>query len=184
MGWRRCHVDAAFDRPPPDTWPALPSGVGLAYDIPRKRVYAFGGEPILASAPSADLWEWDPAAGTWTNLTPAVLPAAWPSPRGYAMATFESARGRIDNFGGRNTTGLLSELWEWDGADASSTAQGRPSNSGARGSAKRDRQAGRLQRRVGRLRTVGLTRLDESSIADRVPLKRRSPTFEWRCSRR
>jgi hypothetical protein len=78
----------------------------------------FPGNPQYGSAPSAEIWELDPAAAAFTNRTP--LQKAWPSARdGHAMA-FCPSSGKMYIFGGRGesmTAADLDELWEWDGTN-------------------------------------------------------------------
>ena len=63
----------------------------------------------------AELWEWDGAAATWTNRTPASLPmAGWPSAREDNSMTYDATRGRSVFFGGQVDTDQ--QFWEWNGA--------------------------------------------------------------------
>ena len=75
------------------------------------------GNAKYAQAPSAEIWELDPAAAAFTDRTPPQK--TWPKPRiGQAMA-FCPATGKMYMFGGifwgANTTTLLDDLWEWNG---------------------------------------------------------------------
>jgi MYXO-CTERM domain-containing protein len=67
-------------------------------------------------APSAEIWDLDPAAATFTNRTPTQK--TWPSGRdNYAMA-FCPTTGKMYMFGGvvwANVIAALDDLWEWDG---------------------------------------------------------------------
>jgi hypothetical protein len=88
----------------------------LMFDPTTNLTILFGGTYNTQANGSRvldDLWEWDGAAGTWTDRTPAVLPPAWPSARfGHAMA-FDARRKRGLLFGGTNN-GVLTDTWEWD----------------------------------------------------------------------
>jgi hypothetical protein len=108
--------------PYPANWPGIRSGHGLVYDSDRDKLVMFGGLGgyILLD----DLWEYDPATGTWTNRTPTPLPAVWPGPRQAVSMVYDQARKRTVLFGGDNapptgaTRSPLAELWEWDGTAA------------------------------------------------------------------
>jgi hypothetical protein len=57
----------------PAAWPPARAGGGLAYDRARDKLDLYGG--TTGSLSRRDLWEWDPAAATWVNLTPASISA-------------------------------------------------------------------------------------------------------------
>lgn len=82
----------------------------LAFDIARNRTVLVGSTPYL----STWTWEWD--GSNWTER----LPPHAPSPRtGFAL-TFDSNRGRVVLFGGRDgasTFRRFADTWEWDGSD-------------------------------------------------------------------
>jgi hypothetical protein len=83
----------------------------MVYDPVAKRVLVFGGSD---GSFRQDLWQWDGAAATWTDVTPA---GAKPSPRQNAGLVWDSARNRAVLFGGGETDGAnpKSDTWEWDG---------------------------------------------------------------------
>jgi hypothetical protein len=107
-------------RAPSDS-PSIRHDVGLVWDDSRNRAVLFAGlqtdiEGILG-IPKQDIWDWDPAAGTWTERT---APDIKPSARfAHAMA-FDVVRKTVLVFGGMDiNTGLgLNDLWEWDPAAA------------------------------------------------------------------
>jgi hypothetical protein len=89
----------------------------MAYDESTGRVVLFGG---VATGPDSsaifnDLWEYDGAAGTWTNRTPYPLPASWPQARmDHAMA-YDPSRGKTVLCGGVTEANAgLDEMWDWD----------------------------------------------------------------------
>jgi len=87
-----------------------------AFDETRKVLVMFGGMVGAAGSykptPTQDLWEWDPAAGAWTNRTPA---GSKPSARSGAAMIFDSTRNKFVIFGGRAATGYnYEDIWEWD----------------------------------------------------------------------
>lgn len=99
----------------PATGPAARRGGALAYDGRAHRTLMFGGR--AGDSDLGDLWAWDGAAGTWVDLTPEPLPAAWPDARTKAALSFDAAVGRVDLYGGINSGDvLLTDLWGWDGS--------------------------------------------------------------------
>src|SRR5439155_17315973 len=60
----------------------------MTYDPVHKVTLVFGGWPGIDGVWHADLWQWD--GQTWTDLTPATLPVAWPSPRSGASFVWDS----------------------------------------------------------------------------------------------
>jgi hypothetical protein len=86
-----------------------------AFDESRRVLVMFGG--LLGDGSgfekgAADIWEWDPATGAWTNRTPAGVK---PSPRGGAGLVYDSTRKLFLIFGGRSSTGYdFEDTWEWD----------------------------------------------------------------------
>ena len=100
----------------PAAWPEGRNGHGMAYDVARGRLVVFGGiGPPSGSGHAGDLWEWSSTDGTWTDRTPAPLPAAWPTPRMAAAFGYDAIRGTVLLFGG--WSGIPhDDAWEWDGA--------------------------------------------------------------------
>jgi hypothetical protein len=90
------------------------------YDPVHKVTLVFSGWPGTEGGWKADLWQWD--GNTWTDLTPAVLPAAWPAPRSNANFVWDSVRQRALLFGGMTDppgggdSVSNADLWEWDGS--------------------------------------------------------------------
>lgn len=109
----------------------LPPGprdlTAIAYDAERGRAVLFGGgdhNTLLG-----DTWEWDGAANTWTEMTPAgFTPRAR---RGHALA-YDAARKRTVLFGGlagNQSVDKMEDTWTWDGsawARVGTTAQPHP----------------------------------------------------------
>jgi len=83
---------------------------GLAYDSARQRVVLFGGYD--GSSRKQDTWEWDGAAGTWTERT---LSGTKPSARSSHAMTYDSTRGKVVMFGGSPEGSTVNDTWEWDG---------------------------------------------------------------------
>jgi hypothetical protein len=112
----------------PAAWPSARQFHRLAYDSARKRVVLFGGQAgtstgFLPTTALAETWEWDGAAGTWTNRTPTTLPPAWPEARAIPALAYDSGRNRMMLFGGLGTGAVLQDLWEWDGGTGAWTAR-------------------------------------------------------------
>jgi hypothetical protein len=105
--------------PYPSNWPGVRDEHGLVYDSDRGKLVLFGG--LGGNVLLNDLWECDPATGTWINRTPNPLPAVWPGPRQGVSMVYDQSRKRVVLFGGDNappfsgTSSPLAELWEWDG---------------------------------------------------------------------
>jgi MYXO-CTERM domain-containing protein len=95
-----------------------------AFDEDRQVLVMFGGWSGVSSnsggmAASQDIWEWAPAAGTWTNRTPA---GTKPSPRAGASMVYDSVHKNFVIFGGRSTSGYdYEDTWAWDPASATFT---------------------------------------------------------------
>jgi len=96
-------------RHPPGAAPSGRSGAAMVWDGGRERVLLFGGWD--GTRARADTWEWDGAAGAWTERTPPGTP---PARFGHALG-FDGSRGTVVLFGGWNGTSFLSDTWEWDG---------------------------------------------------------------------
>jgi hypothetical protein len=92
--------------------PAGRSGAALVYDATRKEMLLWGGiAPDRETLPD-DLWAWN--GSSWRRLTPADGVA--PPGRAYHTLVYDAARQRVVLIGGRRTSGLLGDVWEWDGA--------------------------------------------------------------------
>ncbi len=83
------------------------SGALLAYDLPGTRTLLFGGNW------SNEFWAY--ANGTWTQLTPAVLPG----PRSRAALAVDTLLGQIVLYGGdtQQSQFAADETWIWDGTN-------------------------------------------------------------------
>lgn len=89
----------------------------MGFDATRGRIVMFGGRsfPLVVFH---DTWEWNGTEGRWTDLTPAPLPASWPSGRMFLSGgmCFASALGRVVFFGGMDADSVVkNDLWEWWG---------------------------------------------------------------------
>src|SRR4029079_17343708 len=91
--------------------PTARQGAAMAYDPLRARILMCGGIGDGGIGLS-DTWEWDTAAKTWTELSPATSP----SPRGGARLVYDVGNDRFVLHGGWNpvTGALFSETWAWD----------------------------------------------------------------------
>ena len=81
-----------------------------AYDAASGQMYLYGGcSSGFGPCPQADLWSFDLAKNSWTELTPK------PSPAGrdhYGMA-FDETRAKLVVFGGQGAS-TLNDTWEYD----------------------------------------------------------------------
>ena len=103
--------------PYPATWPVPRWSQSATFDLSRNRVVVFGGWD--GSNERHDLWEWDDAAGTWTDRTPTpLLPLSWPPQLGRSALAFDSRRNKVVLFGGDTP---VYQTWEWDGTDGTWT---------------------------------------------------------------
>ncbi len=81
----------------------------LATDPATGQIILYGGcSSGFGPCPQGDLWSYDPAAGTWTNITPVAGPAARSNP---AMV-WDTAAGRALLFGGLSEAGQTVDLWD------------------------------------------------------------------------
>ena len=109
--------------PVPSSWPVGLSDHGMTWDPVRHTILMFGGERDDFSN-SDELWEWNGGARTWTNLTPAQRPAAWPEGRYSHGMTYDVARKRLvvmDGFGPLSWPGYAGDVWDWSSADGTWT---------------------------------------------------------------
>jgi hypothetical protein len=103
------------NRTPAGVRPPARNSHAMAYDAARGKVMLFGG--AASGSRIQDTWEWDGAAGIWTEVTPAGSPP--PARSEHAMA-YDAARGKVVLFGG--STGIpIQDTWEWDGTAATWT---------------------------------------------------------------
>lgn len=110
------------------------AGASMVYERARQKMLLFGGRTRSAGqlgSKNADTWQWDTATRTWTNVSPAVSPAARDD---HAMA-YDAAHNRVVLFGGRNAAGAaLGDTWLWNGStwtDVTATANGPSARFGA-----------------------------------------------------
>jgi Galactose oxidase, central domain len=104
-----------FDRSPPGGSPS-PTGrtfFAMAYDAARGTAVLFGGTSAVTYADRNDTWEWDGAAGAWTQRLPDG-DANSPGARDDMAMAYDSARGKVVLWGGYGGSGA-DDTWEWDG---------------------------------------------------------------------
>ena len=83
-----------------------------AFDETRNVLVMFGGWGGNYATALQELWEWDPAAGAWTQRT---LVGSKPVARAGAGMVFDSTRNKFVIFGGCANSGYdLADTWEWD----------------------------------------------------------------------
>jgi N-acetylneuraminic acid mutarotase len=95
----------------PDTRPLKRCLHEAIYDTNNQKMILFGGcSSGFGPCPQGDLWSYDAAAKTWTELKPR---GAAPSPRSNPALVFDPA-GTLWLFGGRLEKGFNDELWSFD----------------------------------------------------------------------
>ena len=83
----------------------------LAYHEARGEAVLFGLRILMPGVPSpAGTAVWN--GQTWQD----ALSAPAPSAREFSAMAYDPIRERVVLFGGRNSSGLQSDVWEWDGA--------------------------------------------------------------------
>jgi Galactose oxidase, central domain len=87
--------------------PAVRHFAGFAYDSARGVCVLFGGNGATGNL--GDTWEWNGAAGTWTQRA-----STGPSARSQMGFAYDSMRHVSVLFGGPSGT-ATNETWEWDG---------------------------------------------------------------------
>jgi Immunoglobulin domain/Immunoglobulin I-set domain len=100
----------------PSTSPAARSLAQMVYDSHRHRTVLFGGQIFNGSSLvySPETWEWDGA--NWQKITTTHVPGFTQTGYRYA-ACFDSVRNEMLLFGGVTNTGIISQLWSYDGTD-------------------------------------------------------------------
>jgi hypothetical protein len=109
----------------PAAWPTARGGAGLTYDSTRGKLMLYGG--YTASLSRRDLWEWDPAAASWTDRTPSGLSPSGVDPPGLVWPPYDTigefrlfadpARGRLVLLHSNNVSAVgHSGAWLWDTA--------------------------------------------------------------------
>ncbi len=105
----------------PGTNPPLLSRAAVAFDAARGQLIAFGGTLPPYDTPTSTTWAFDGQA--WTALATTTAPSA----RSDAGLAFDPGRNRLVLFGGRTSTTLLGDTWEWNGSQWAQLATGGPS---------------------------------------------------------
>ena len=110
------------------TTPDARSGAAMVFDSVHGKFVLFGGRSG-SGLNYEDTWEWDPAGGTWTDVSAS---GSHPSARSQAGMVFEKSTGKILLFGGGRSdsasydaTGVslsYGDTWEYDPAAHTWTA--------------------------------------------------------------
>ncbi len=114
--------------------PAARYAHAMAYDGKRAKVVVYGGFDISTGGSLSDVWDWDPATGSWSQRMTGAE-AGVPSARRYASLLSDDARGRLELVAGMSnydpykggTGGIIyppiyygntgsNEVWELDPA--------------------------------------------------------------------
>jgi uncharacterized protein (TIGR03437 family) len=99
-------TNAWTDWTPAGNKPQVRCLLTAAFDTTNRRMIIYGGQ---RNGALDDIWSFDLASRTWTNLTPANRPAG----RWFA-SSFIDRDGRFLLFGGFATTGNSNETWSFD----------------------------------------------------------------------
>jgi N-acetylneuraminic acid mutarotase len=98
-------------------------GHAMTYDPGRGVTVLAGGWDIANGGGLADVWEWDPSTGAWTERLTGSEPNL-PAPRRFASLVADSARSRLDLVGGLTTSPVVApdgEIWELEPVAATFT---------------------------------------------------------------
>jgi hypothetical protein len=109
-------------QPLPAAWPPSRRQHAMAADSRRGRVVIFGGQQLVPDSsvvpngttfgPTfSDYWEWDGAAGAFTQRTAAAAAADWPPASTTAALTYDEPRDRVVLAGAGG-----GDPWEWNPA--------------------------------------------------------------------
>jgi hypothetical protein len=104
-----------------NVWTSAPPTLdseAITYDRDRHVVVVFGGNatPDYGDAyATADIWEWNGARAEWKKRAPV---GDAPSLRTMASLVYQPTLKTSLLVGGRDSSGLASDIWEWDGATA------------------------------------------------------------------
>ncbi|HYI07866.1 MAG TPA: kelch repeat-containing protein [Thermoanaerobaculia bacterium] len=102
------------------TTPGTRFGPQIAVNPTTGKLLLFGGlraetidEDSIRQFFDNDTWEWDGAAGKWTELDPATLP----DPRENGSMTWDPVTGQLVMFGGYANGFFRSDIWAWNGTN-------------------------------------------------------------------
>jgi hypothetical protein len=95
-------------------WPESRRFAAMTYDTLRHVVLMYGGADPYTTGDLSDLWAWNSAAGTWTQMRPAATPPV----RHQSGMTFDSQRNVAVVFGGaiQGDNVVTGDTWEWNSA--------------------------------------------------------------------
>jgi hypothetical protein len=85
------------------------AGATAIYDEPRRRMILFGGADSVTGNYQNDVWSLSLPGLTWTHLLPTGTP---PLGRWKHNAVYDSRRGRMVVFGGRESNADSADVWE------------------------------------------------------------------------
>ena len=106
--WEYNPATSTWTQVSPSTVPANRSQHSLYYDATRQRSVLFGG--LVNGSYGNDLWEYNGATSTWTQVAPPSMPA---TRAGHTMV-YNSTTQRAVLFGGLNPT-RQDDTWEYNG---------------------------------------------------------------------
>ena len=115
--------------------PSARYGHSMAFAGGSNKAIVFGGWDITTGGSKNDLWEWDPAGGSWT-LRLSGSEAGIPSPRRYASLVADDAKARLEliagfadySYGNSYGSQGTREVWEIDAATYACQDRSAPTN--------------------------------------------------------
>jgi N-acetylneuraminic acid mutarotase len=94
----------------PNVSPPARDAHGMVYDVQSERIIMFGGRNLPFDF-FHDVWTYDYATNTWTNMTPSVHPQT----RVFFNLVYDSKADRVILFGGYDASDALkADTWEFD----------------------------------------------------------------------
>jgi hypothetical protein len=109
---------------PPRTWinanptgatPVARHGHEMVWDSFHSRVLMFGGRDSSGNVLN-DIWEYDTAANTWTDVTPST--GSLPTARSHFGMAYDGYRNKVVIYGGQCigciNVNIIGDTWEWD----------------------------------------------------------------------
>jgi hypothetical protein len=106
--WEYSGATSTWTRVTTTSVPSARNDPAMAYDSVRGRIVLFSGNISGEFAATADTWEYNGAAATWSQLATVGSPPG----RGGGSMVFDAARGRAVLFGGQSD-GRYDDTWEY-----------------------------------------------------------------------
>ncbi|MHA7965884.1 cadherin-like beta sandwich domain-containing protein [Paenibacillus sp. CAU 1782] len=105
-------TDYSWEKITSNISPSAREGAAMAFDELNRKVILFGGQS--ATALLRDNFMWDGEEKAWSKLPNSSVPAGLEARRGAAIA-YDPVSKRIIMFGGQGASGVLGDMWSWNG---------------------------------------------------------------------